>query len=455
MSAFKQKLARIGATAGVLAAATAAFMVVGGASASSAFAVTCVGSGGSVMKGQGSTLQREAQEKWIAGYEGTCPKASHTSFTYTGTGSGAALKAFGYTGSAIETEYAYVGTDEAPTPGQITTATEKSNKVAPVIIPVAQTSIAVDVNIPAACALSSGKGLTYEELNSLFAGKTTKWSALSNVASKTSCETKEHEEETAKPGSALITRVVRLDGSGTTYQFKNYLSALETGQGATGPGSAPIATGGTCATRTWAELRPNNGSGPPNTLWPENGVCSRTGLSTVVKKEGGGGVAAYVAANANTIGYSALPDTKKNGASFALLQNRKTPSVTYASPVKSVEKEGKQVETTEANCASHTYTRPSGWETGLEVNWSETFGAVPTIGGSFYPLCTLTYDLSWNGYAATGLTGYSNETAEGVKAYLGTYALATPGQTVLSEHYYQPLTAEVQEAAEKAVAKIK
>ena len=82
MSAFKQKLARIGTSAGLLAVCTAAILAVGGASASSAFA-ECKGVN---IKGKGSSLQKIAQENWIAGFAAECPGGP--AVTYTSTSSG-------------------------------------------------------------------------------------------------------------------------------------------------------------------------------------------------------------------------------------------------------------------------------------------------------------------------------------------------------------------------------
>jgi ABC-type phosphate transport system substrate-binding protein len=447
MSAFKQKLARLGATAGVLAASTAAIMAVGGVTASSAFA--CSGTGGTVLTGQGSTLQREAQEKWIAGYQVACPPGSNATFSYTGTGSGAALNSEGYNTEALLKTQAYAGTDEGPNSTQIGNAKTHASGSAPVIVPVAQTTIAVVANMPEACALTAGKGLTYADLNALFAGTLKKWSSISTVANAKACE----EAETGE-----ITRVVRLDGSGTTYQFKNYLQAL-VAKGGAAPGKIKTSKAGVepivCTTKSWGEIRANEGTPEatqPNTSWPESDCNS--GVSTVVKKEGGGGVASYVAANANTIGYAALPDAKAKSAKFLLLQDGTTGKAaepTYGSPVA---KNGSGVETTEANCASHTYTLPSGTAGGVEVDWSTTFGAVPTIGSPFYPLCTLTFDLSFKGYAGAGITGGA-ATGSAVKDYIANYILgATLGQKVLAEHYYQALPANVLGAAETAASKI-
>jgi ABC-type phosphate transport system substrate-binding protein len=446
MSAFKQKLARIGATAGVLAASTAAIMAVGGATASSAFA--CSGTGGTVLTGQGSTLQREAQEKWIAGYQGICAPGSNATFSYTGTGSGAALNSEGYNTEALLKTQAYAGTDEAPNTAQIGNAKTHASGSAPVIVPVAQTAIAVVANMPEACALTAGKGLTYADLNALFAGTLKKWSNISTVANKAACITAETGE---------ISRVVRSDGSGTTYQFKNYLQTL-VAKGGAAPGKIQTSkTGETlvCTTKSWEAIRQNENSpetGQPNTSWPESN-CN-TGVSAVVKKEGGGGVAGFVATTPNTIGYAALPDAKAKSAKLLLLQDGTTGKAaepTYGSPVA---KNASGVETTEANCASHTYTLPPEASNGVEVNWSTTFGAVPTIGSPFYPLCTLTFDLSFKGYAGAGITGGA-ATGSAVKDYIANYILgATLGQKVLGEHYYQALPSNVLGAAVTAASKI-
>ncbi|HEY0279065.1 MAG TPA: substrate-binding domain-containing protein [Solirubrobacterales bacterium] len=436
MSAFKQKLARLGATAGVLAAGTAAFMAVGGATASSAFAnPTCVAGKEVVLQGEGSTLQNVAQGLWTGVYNEKCPKSADINFKYTGTGSGAALKAFGYTNAGtINTGEAYVGTDEAPTAAEIKLVHEKNTTVNPVIVPVAQTSIAVVVNKPAGCVIKNG--LEYTDLNKLFNGEIKKWSEISTIENKATCESAETGE---------IKRVVRKDGSGTTYQFKNYLSELETGQGAASPGNValePVGHPTVCTAETWANLRPNP---TMNLLWPEKG-CKST-LTNVEKAEGGGGLVEFVKNNANTIGYASYSDVFAKGATSNAVPLRSGHSNTtgnlYASPHKAT--------LSEANCGVRTYTVPTGASSGREIDWSEIFGANPTIGTS-YPLCTLTFDLSWHNYA--GKTGYTSTTGKAVHAYLA-YALNTAeGQAKLNENGYETLPSNVLTAAEAALAKV-
>jgi ABC-type phosphate transport system substrate-binding protein len=441
MSAFKQKLARLGATAGVLAASTAAIMAVGGVTASSALAkpVCETISGVSTLQGEGSTLQNVAQtEIWTPAYNAECvsPKVH---FAYTGTGSGAALTSFGYNGGAIKTTEAYVGSDEAPTSTQITTAKGKAGGANPVIIPVAQTSIAVVANVPSGCEIV--KGITWKDLNKVFAGTIKQWSELETDNGNAAC-------------NANITRVVREDGSGTSFQFKNYLSTLETTKSAVGPGEVEVnATAPKCATKNWAEIRNNGGTPNVNLAWPESkhlvgGVtvgCAAEGtLSPVTKQSGGGNLVTFVKETPNTIGYAAYSDVLAKGATSKAvsLQNSETEGKHYGAP-------GAGTESKEANCGGRLYTVPSS-TTGLEVDWSGVFGAKPNIGfekgNTFYPLCTLTYDLSWHGTTSGYTTaGYTNgaATAAAVKGYLLNYVLEEEeGQKALKSKGYQALPHE-------------
>jgi ABC-type phosphate transport system substrate-binding protein len=442
MSAFQQSMKRFSARAGLLAGTSAAVLAIAGIGAGSAMAApTCTPvTGGLALKGQGSTLQNVAQGEWTSKYNAACPIGSNANFSYEGTGSGAALKAFGYeSGVAINKTFAYGGTDEAPASAAIAIAKAHANKVAPVIIPVAQTSIAVVANKPANCGLTGG--ITWANLNELFAGKIKHWSQLSTITNKTACETAE--------AGASITRIVRKDGSGTTYQFKNYLSELEAAPiSASGPGK--VLVGGVCTTETWSALRPNPTF---NLLWPEAG-CN-TGVTTVETAEGGGGVVNAVLAKSNSIGYAAYSDVVGHSAiSNALsLENANEVGVgpTYALP-------GQGTGSKEANCGSRTYTVPTTGRktggTGLEVDWSTVFGANPEIATS-YPLCTLTYELSWNGFSTAG---YAAHYGTAVHNYLA-YELGE-GQSVLPEKGYQKLPSpaananNVLGAAELALTKV-
>jgi ABC-type phosphate transport system substrate-binding protein len=420
MSAFQQKTRSLGVRAGILAGASAAVLAVFGMGAGSAMAgPTCPGG---TLEGQGSTLQKNAQvNTWTSKYNLDC--GAGTTVKYTGTGSGAGLKAMGYEGGEIETAWQYAGTDEAPTAAQISTSNGLSGTEA-VIVPVTQTAIAVVIHPPAGCQFKSGKGISWTDLNKVFGGSAiTSWNQFENIEG-TTC-------------SSPITRVVREDASGTTYQFKNYLSTLETTESAAAPPCAPL-TGDT----TWASLRANNGgtiTTNPNLNWPE---CS--GGSTVVRASGGGGVASKVASTAGTIGYAALPDAKGNSATVVALQNAKTSGVArFAAPDNTT--------TDTARCENSRYTLPSGTTGGTDVNWSETFGAQPAIGGTEYPLCTLTFDL---GFHNAHTAGYTAAQAAEAAAYIKYEVSPTEGQTDLAGTWYSALPTNVQEAATTAASKL-
>jgi ABC-type phosphate transport system substrate-binding protein len=451
MPAFKQRLARIGATAGVLAVSTAAFMAVGGAGASVASAACVTKGEGTPLAGSGSSLQKEAQANWTnATHFGA--ECAETPVTYTSTSSGKGLTAFGFQpGSTIEHKTAFIGTDDGPNGEQIKKA-EENSKTKPLIIPVAETAIAVVINPPVNCELQTGvtHGISWVTLSQIFGGKEVKtWAQLATaeVVKGTGC-------------TGNITRVVRAEGSGTTYQFKNYLATLQGTEFGGKPMPCELAgfneeTGKAVTSSSWKNMRQVGTEEKPNITWPEPSNCAET--STVVRKAGGGAVAEYVAATDGTIGYAALPDAKAKGAEVAQLQDVSTPR--YAGPVKT--------STTESNCGERIYTVPTAGRvggTGEAVDWSQVFGASPAVGSSLYPLCTLTYDVSWKSYEAAGYkepeTGKPVMLAANVKSYMQ-YLISTNGQKVLTEHYYQKLPTgagvvanNVLGAAETAINKI-
>jgi ABC-type phosphate transport system substrate-binding protein len=454
MSALKQKLARIGATAGVLAASTVAFMALGGAGATIASAA-CVPAGeGTAIAGAGSSLQGVAQENWTNAthFGAECPE---TPVTYTANNSEVGLAAFGFlSGSTIEQARRFIGTDDAPSNDQIAHA-ESQSLTKPLIVPVAETAIAVVINPPVNCTLKTGSthGITYLQLNQIFGGKEiTSWSQLASggVVEGVGC-------------TGNIKRVVRAEGSGTTYQFKNYLGVLEETQGAAAmpcalPGVSEGSNGeeiGTPTSKAWKNMRRISGKvgakGAPNTTWPEPSNCE--GTTEVVRREGGSALAEYVALNHGTIGYAALPNAKARGAEVAQLQDV-TATVRFAGPVKTA--------TTESNCGSRVYNVPTPGrkgESGEAVDWSQVFGASPTVGNNLYPLCALTYDVAWKSYSAAGYGVNSSKIAKTVQSY-EQYVVGTKGQNVLSEHYYQGLPTgsvplnNVLAAAELAISKI-
>ena len=191
--------------------------------------------------------------------------------------------------------------------------------------------------------------------------------------------------------SSPITRVVRKDGSGTTYQFKNYLFKLfNKGLFCT--------TGGTEGKATWQDLEPIGSGGKPNIDWPES--CPEKTLSPVVRSAstGGGALVNQVDATDGSIGYASLPDAVANKDAGTILALQNNGQKKAAKPT--------SLNRTWAHRQLHrrSPTRAENWHDPLDIDWSQVFGAQPAVGGESYPLCTLTYGLVWNDYSAAGFT---------------------------------------------------
>ncbi len=334
--------------------------------------------------------------------------------SYEASSSGAGLKAWGFDGGSFDKTKAFIGTDEAPTAAQLTSSDAASGSNA-LVIPVAQTAITVLANPPANCEIEE---ITNKQLESVMRGTIKNWGKI-ETASGSGCQ------------AAPITRVVRAEGSGTTYQLKSYLNSINL---------APLA----CVegAPTWKQLGETGAGEEPNTVWPKNGVagCAATTLSPLVTAAGGTGVVETVNATQGAFGYAALTDAEasRSAESTVLrLQNNglvKLANATFAPP----SLEGNDA----ANCAATQYAVPAGGRigtgTGVDADWSAVTGSKIAIGGENYPLCTLTYDIALDGYAKAGFTSGQEQT---VAAYLAGIVTAPEGQQALSQgkQFYAPL----------------
>jgi ABC-type phosphate transport system substrate-binding protein len=393
----KNKSARTGLRAALLAGATVAAIGVGGLGASGAAAAPLC-TGGNII-GQGASLQKVAQQNvWIPKFQTeVCNSGKFPTVTYESTGSGAGLKEWNADGAkgSLNHERLFISTDDAPTTEQINNIKSVAGGSNVLVIPVAQTAIAIVANPPAGCTVEN---ITNPDLEKVFRGQFLTWNQLGTDSG--TC-------------NSPITRVVRLDGSGTTYQFKNYLSLANT------KGLA-CTTGGTEGKASWKELQPitNTETGAPNTTWPVS--CEGTTLSTLTRpaKTGGGEVVKTVNATEGSIGYASLPDAKANSAKVILNVGNNgqkgAAEATFGNPVDP----GKAGV---ANCGSTTYVVPENARklgTALDVDWSKVFGANAAIGGTAYPLCTLTYELAFNKYS---LAGFLNKYEVTTKDYIREY----------------------------------
>jgi ABC-type phosphate transport system substrate-binding protein len=416
------------------ALAVAAWALLGSVSAGRASAA-CVGG----IEGRGAELQRIAQQTfWTGGYNGAGCPGGGAEATYAQTNSQAGLREWGFLGKGtVETKIAYIGTDAAPTAAQIVEARIAALATGGgfsnvVVVPVTQTAIAVIVNPPNECKLTK---ITNIHLEEAFSGVAQTWAAIGATPA-------------AKCGGAL-TRVVRAEGAGTTYQFKNYLGLVNKVK--SGGAEAGICAG--VATK-WSELEGISELGPPNTTWPN---CAGAAAPTAVA--GDAALAEKVVLTAGSIGYAALPNAKAKGAKVVEVQNNGAGfAAIFASPVFF---NALAEEQEEANCANAEYNVPAEGlttGTGLNVDWSQVFGGNPFIGGTTYPICGLTYDLAWRKYAEAGFGAGVGAQVKGFYEYIVSKGVGVAGK----RRYYASLPAlvgagevhNVQKAAEFAVTKI-
>lgn len=467
-----------------LAAVAAAIAIVPGTAA--ATAPNCTGV--EAINGQGSTLQNNAQRSiWngtgtisfnnssIGCSSTSLPVTYNTDSTHTGSGNGTAEWAQGLNFRSGSTGAALIGTDDALTTGLYTNITNqrttRGTNDGPLTFPVTQASVAVVVHLPANCTVSGGLGvgtnkqlgLDYATLNGVFTGTINTWADLSTAQPSgagtligTGC-------------SATITRIVRLDASGTSAGFKRFLYQYNTVTTlATQQSDVTTCARGT--TGSWQDLS----NGPCNQAWPVAIMRAST--------SGGGGEAASVAATAGSIGYVALPDARANGSFSPATSSdfwAQLPSATLAStrvPTTASQwadpaTNGDVAASAQSKCTGVAYAQsvapgspgvgvpPTRGTTPSSVNdstgaWSQVAdfaGAATTVS---YPACTLTYDLALGKYA--DYPGTDATEAPSVKTYL-TYVVnntANGGQTAIASGDYAALPGPIQSTSNSGLSLI-
>ena len=305
---------------------------------------------GESINGLGSTFQDPVQKIWtgeIAGKgfntntkEAACqgkeiagkktkgkPKVVYHNATSAEQGSGKCLAALGVGSTEVKkpSEYDFCGTDEAPNPtqkkeieeenGTYTNTTEENLET----IPVLQGAVAVIVHLPGTCtaeaeptSLTKVKRLVLDDatIEGIYSGTITKWSevishqGVGHGNDKLNSCTAAQEAMTIKP-------VVRLDKSGTTHIFKEFLAQVTTtpfqaeefgniDESATKNHVFPC--GGTTdkpeEAKTWTQV----GEGCENQRWPTAAHVLRPSEGNT----GNGGVIATVGSEESSIGYADL-----------------------------------------------------------------------------------------------------------------------------------------------------
>jgi ABC-type phosphate transport system substrate-binding protein len=417
---------RIATALAVSSASAIAFMLPGAAPASAAAQI----------KGQGSTLQEYAQQKvFIPAFNA---KGEGEITEYKGTGSGAGLEAWGNGHAAEFNTWEYVGTDQPPNATQKAAIESAAGGATVLSIPTVQAAVSIIIHLPSGCTGIKSKAkkettrlaLNDKTVEEIFKHTITKWSQIKDdgdTLQPVGCE-----------GSSEITRVVRLEGSGTTAITKKWFYQVE-----------PNPVDGS---KTWNNLAEEN----KNLSWP----AETEGL---VRGKGSSGIVSTVETTPGAIGYVNLADAY-NGHfnatggidTWAVVENKSGKKPTYANPEKPGRKEKinhkKVYGEGESNCAGTSYVNGVGAKfppKSTEEAWNEV-SAAPTEPN--YPICGFTYDLSLKGFSSIEPSlRPTTEQVELVKKYF-TFMIESGPSLLVNGTDYLALPENAEE--EKSVFKI-
>jgi ABC-type phosphate transport system substrate-binding protein len=504
-------------------------------SAHAAFTITACH--GAATKGEGSSLQATAQEQvWTTNVFYTsfgCGEGAATSspVSYKSDGSGCGIASLGGGPGAEETcssfkagtvkageratETRFAASDAPLTPAQKANAEASGGPNPGVLhqIPVAVAAVAAVVHFPEGCSLedptqgggngntstggpndpggADGSGDSASEetlrvhipaatLENIWDGTATTWGEV--VKEKFATGSKptgalEVEEGITECKNIPVRRIVRFDGSGTTYNFKAYLGLL--------PGESPVGVWSKAPVvgdnNTWPVEVGTNAvpKAVPATSEPVkkevanecNIVASGKGSICTAASGKGGPLAAAVTATDGSIGYLDLATARKEHFDV----EKKKADHTYWIPLQTVNP-------SKLNEIGTNYVEPTavakahivGNGTALGANCTEadfrglpnTPASDPTLGDwssaiatgstntTTYPACALTYDMAFDDDAPVyGNTQLEQERARTVKDYL-TAMVSTTGQSLVAGADYGLLPLPIQQIAQKGVVAI-
>jgi ABC-type phosphate transport system substrate-binding protein len=516
---------RIRMALAVLSAVVALATVASVAPPSAHASFTIPACGGTAVQGEGSSLQAVAQEQFwtqsvfYSTFGCGSGAVSSSPVTYKSDGSGCGIAAIGGGPGAVATcapgtteahsakagERAltsrFAASDAPLTPTQ-KAAAEAAGSAKPGVIhqiPVAAAAIAVIVHFPDGCSLEDptqggGNGDTSTggandpgakdgtgdlateetlrvhigaaELEKIWDGEAVTWGQV------LTSEAKVHivgttDTSTLNTGIACanvpVRRIVRLDGSGTTYNFKAYLSLLP--GGASGPWAAAPVVGDN---NVWPVTTSKNET--PEAASKTTNVCEDASHICTAAAEKGGPLAAAVRETDGSIGYLDLATARKEHFDI----EKKKVDHTYWIPLQTINPSnadavGNYVEPTTiptahivgngaalgANCTNADYrgipTAPASDPTLGDWSAAIATGSTDTI---TYPACALTYDFAFDDDAPVfGEGGEEQGRARTVKDYL-TAVESSAGQLGLGAADYGTLPAGIQTIAQKGVAAI-
>lgn len=354
-------------------------------------------------------------------------RSSNKTIKYAATGSGGGRNSWSANGNPAhrDSNASFTATDEAPSPAEeanmesvgITGAAQL------LTVPVAQSSIAVMVNLPEGCRLvdATRRKATIQNLEKIWYGEKVTWGSLlnSSTALGPTPATDDLPQTQASCTNTFLKRVVRKDSSGTTFAFKQTFDFSVNNR---------WSTGATDYTST-----------ANNTVWP-NDAAPKAVLRPA--SNGNGPLADLVAATPSAIGYSDLATARSKGFGFSGVNDRRfwlavtaPKSATLVVTNDPAKDAGETPATYGANCSSSGSRIYTNQPSSSLDNWYNVTGASQYYVGGNYPFCTLTYALSYDNNEA--VQGMTEPKARTVSDYLK-YVTGT-GQGVLAAADYQAL----------------
>jgi hypothetical protein len=357
--------------------------------------------------------------------------------TFEPQGSGEGRAAMGATG-VRNSNYQFGAADEPPTEAQLKIANEgpttaTTDDAVLLTVPVAQSSVAPVIKLPAGCTVpADGRQMTREILEGAFAGKAgyTLWGQVLPGIVGTDCADKP------------VQRVVRFDSSGTTFALKNYLRDVNASD-------FPTSLGNT----SW----PNDTAGTPTATVRPTSKGAGALLDTLNNLAGGGiGYADLAAARNRGFDSNVLPGTITPPGGGAPVVNPDAGKPDPADTTFWVRVQGRDQQfrspalndtkgttNTGSNCREAKYTdAATGKIPAVTQSW---YGVNANASTAAYPLCALTYELVWQDMAKANVNlgatmpAYTQDQARSVKDYLGYVVNAGGGQAALAPNGYQGL----------------
>jgi hypothetical protein len=316
-------------------------------------------------------------------------------------------------------------------------------------------------------------------LEEIWEHKITTWGAIPTPTGTSTLEnymtgTPTSSQETVTHcGEVPIRRIVRLDTSGTSYNFKAYLSLLPS-FGEDG-GKALWREGTVGTTNTAWPLGSASDTGVPPVAVNGSNICIETTNEIChAAASGGSGLTSAVTATDGSIGYVDLASAREKGFTIEPKKVDHTywiplqpvnPSTTPGTVTPEVFDEPTTDPTAHFSPALNTSTRGGncagadwrGYPTATAEQPDPTLGnwsnAIAT-GGTSYPVCAITYDLAFDDDAPVyGNTPAEEAKARTVKDYL-TAVTSEVGQYELAKFDYATLPLELIDDAEKGVEAI-